>query len=289
LAAMAQSSSLVPSWLEYRQHASSWHNLIQQVHSGVSASQAQLLPYILVHGGTYVIWKQAMEEQTKISLRPANDDDLMTMEAFVLRLMTEWRALRDVILELPQYAWTQLDSNVLLANGSCAPAAIPSASFVRILQASEREVWTNVSHNARSQGWTVRANLIDGILVEPPSRGEQLANILNFAEHDLKSRGWDIRLVEGSCHGLHSGANHREPLPLLQEARQAVVDLQQIASKEQGVHQLSGGTSNAEERREPMAGTGAGHTAKVPEHNDGNGTANELDPAAAGTGYMFAI
>ncbi|CAB9503495.1 expressed unknown protein [Seminavis robusta] len=226
LAGMAQATSLIPSWLDYRQHATAWNNFIRGVHDGISPAQAQLLPKVLLQGGTYETWKQAMEEQTEIAMPSSTDESLLSLQTFIVRLTTEWRALRDLVVTLPQYAWVQLDKAALLASHDYAPATIPNISMVRIMQACEREIWTSVSNLVQSQGWIVRAKLIDGLLVEAPSLTDSFSSILALAEKAVKSRGWGVGLVEGECYGKFSGHN-KAPLAMLQEARRAMEELQE--------------------------------------------------------------
>ena len=229
LADMAHASHLIPSWLDYQQHATAWCEFIQQVHGGVSREQAQLLPQILLQGGTYETWKQAMDEQTETTIPSSNDESWTSLQTFVLRLATEWRALRDVVLALPQYAWAQLDKAALLASHDCAPAVIPNICLARIMQACERDIWTLVGHVAQAQGWTIRAKLVDGLLVEAPSMAGPLANVLSLAEAAVKSRGWGIGLVEGPCFGLF---HYKEPMPLLQRAQKAMEDVLDESGRE---------------------------------------------------------
>ena len=223
LADMAHATHLISSWLDFRQNAAGWCDFIQQVHSGISREQAQLLPQLLLLGGTYETWRQAMDEQTVVTIPESNDENWTSLQAFVLRLTTEWQALRDIILALPQYAWVQLDKAALIASHNCAPAAIPSLCLVRIMQACERDIWTLVGHVAQAHGWTIRAKLFDGLLVEArTSLAEPLPNVLSQSEAAVKGRGWDVRLGEGPCFGLF---DPKETLPLLQRAHKAMEDL----------------------------------------------------------------
>lgn len=221
LADMAHATSLIPAWLDYRQHATAWCDFIQQVHDGISLEQTQLLPKVLLQGGSYDTWKQAMEEQTEMNVPSPSDEAWTSLQSFVLRLMTEWRALRDVLLTLPQFSWTQIDKTALLSSHDYAPATIPNVCMVRILQAGEREIWDMVSQSLQAQGWTIRAKLVHGLLVEAEVP-QSLAAACSIAENSIKRRGWDVGLMEAPCYGKYGGTNQRGPLPLLQEARQVM-------------------------------------------------------------------
>jgi hypothetical protein len=276
LANTCHASDLIPTWSDYQLHRLAWCDYIQAVHQGISREQAKSLPWILLHGGTYETWKQAMDEQTAMTLPAAsNDASWVSLQAFVFRLATEWRALRDVVLALPQFAWTELDRTALLSNHGTSPAAIPNVLMVRVLQACERDIWTIVERTFVEQGWKIRAKLMEGVLVEGPAAADPLPPVLAAAQHSCQLRGWNIALIEGPCYGVYTVRNLKEPLPLLQQARQAMEQLQQQQQQstlQQQSNNRGGAAMNVQNNREGAVNATT---------NADNRTPADLDPTMA--------
>ena len=272
LARIYQASDLIPSWLDFQVHNAAWCDYIQNVHTGITKEQTKTLPQILLYGGTYDTWKQAMDEQTIVSVPAPSHENWNTLQTFIFRLTTEWRALRDVLLVQSQFAWTELDKKALLDSHVTAPAAILNVLMVRILHATEQEIWNIVARTFAGQGWKVRSKLLDGLLVEGPSPADDTTPVLAVAQRALQLRGWNVPLIEAPNFGLYTGRSQKEPLSMLQKAREVMNRMEEsviVANVSVAPMAL---TQNNENQNDANDANG----------NDGNSNPSDLDPTLFG-------
>jgi hypothetical protein len=200
-------ADIIPTFKDYRQYRSKILQAMHCDHREITLAELSRLPSYIVWGGSYDSWLRAMEE-TKVSPH---------VKQFGFCMYNEVRALRDQLLVHPRFQWTIAERDRLEKQG-LRDDAVKVALFATILQASEIEVQRIIHRTFHNRGWTVRAKLLDSIIVEqgPKGRAENntLLDLLRLTERTCEAQGWDVRLVEKCLHGRQD-----EPVPAVVEAR----------------------------------------------------------------------